>query len=82
MMTALENDWELIKSQKERYFEIALMHYLYYDVKAGFSRRIGLETINYYFKKMYNCLSKTNVINTENANFENYSYHPDDLDEL
>lgn len=82
MMTALESDWEIVRAQRERYFEIALMHYLYYDVKAGFSRRIGLETINYYFKKMYNCLSETNVINTENACFENYSYHPDDLDEL
>lgn len=81
-MSTLDIDLELIKSQKERYFEIVLMHYLYYNIIEGHSRRIGLETINYYFKRMYNCLSKTNVINTENACFENYSYHPDDLDEL
>lgn len=81
-MSTLDIDLELIKSQKERYFEIVLMHYLYYNIIEGYSRRIGLETINYYFKKMYSCLSETKVINTENACFENYSYRPDSLDEL
>ena len=76
-----ERNW-YVESQKIEYFEKMLMHYLYYNISEGFSRKINIIEINSYFQRLYYYLSKLEEINTQDAYFVNYAYCPEGPDGL
>ncbi len=76
-----ERNW-YVESQRTEYFEKMLMHYLYYNITEGFSRKINIIEINSYFQRLYYYLSKSREINTREAYFVNYAYCPEGPDGL
>ena len=76
-----ERNW-YVESQKIEYFEKMLMHYLYYNITEGLSRKISIIEINSFFQRLYDYFSKPEIINTKEASFENYAYCPEGPDGL
>ena len=76
-----ERNW-YVENQRAEYFEKMLMHYLYYNITEGFSRKISIIEINSFFQRLYDYLAKPEIINTKEASFGNYAYCPEGTDGL
>ena len=81
-MVTSNDIWGHIYAQRDRYFEVSLLNYLYYNITEGFSRHVNIEDIAFFFQQMYYCLTNFEKIYSEKACFRDYAFCPEGLDGL